>query len=140
MIGICRLFELRGVTCGAVRQNAVLPADNGFVTSLAFHRGVRSDQRKEILMIADLLPGREPPLQDMALSAIGAEFSEMNIGMTVGAILTDVAKYQLRMTLGADYFFVPPAQRVMGLVVIEFGRDANRGPTVRRMAILAPHG
>ena len=81
-------------------------------------------------MIADLLPGREPALHDMALSAIGAEFSQMNIGVTIGAILSDVGKYRLRMTLRADYFFMPAAQRVLGLVVIEFGSGANRSPTV----------
>lgn len=140
MIRIRRLFELCGVTCRTVRQNAILPPDEGFVTSFAFHCRMRPDQREEILMIADLLPRREPSLQDMALSAIGAEFSEMNIGMTVGAILADVAKYQLRMTLCADYFYVPPAKRVVGLVVIEFGSGANRRPAVRRMAILAWHG
>ena len=59
---------LRHVTRRTIRKHAILPSDNCFVASLAFHRGVGSYQRKEIHMVADLLLGSEPALHDVALS------------------------------------------------------------------------
>ena len=92
MIGICRFLEFPGVACGTIRKDAILAPDKRFVTSLAFHGRMGSNQRKKILMIADLLAGSEPALHDMALGAVGAEFPQMNIGMAIGAVLSDVGE------------------------------------------------
>jgi hypothetical protein len=137
VIGIrCRL-KLRQMACGTIRKDAILPSDKRFVTGLAFHRGVGANQREEILMIADLLTGSEPALHDMALGAIRAKLTQMNVGMTIGAILADVGEDRVRMTLRARNSFVHAAERISSLIVIEFGDGANRSPTGSRMAILA---
>lgn len=96
-----------------------------------------SNQRKKILMIADLLAGSEPALHDMALGAVGAEFPQMNIGMAIGAVLSDVGEDGAGVALRAFYFFMHATKRVSRVVVIELESGAKGLPICRRVAIVA---
>jgi len=137
MIWVGCLSVLPHMTGRTVRKHAILPTDDGFVAPFAFDRGVRAKQRKEIAVIADLLFGSEPALHDVALGAIRAEFAQVNIGMAIVAILANIGKHRLRMTLRARKFFVPAAKREFCLIVVESGTPENRAPAGSRMAILA---
>jgi hypothetical protein len=110
------------------------------VTSLAFHGGVGADQRKKILVVSDLLPRCEPALHDVALGAIGAKLSQMDIGVAIGAILADVREDRFRVALRAGDSRVSAAQRVLSFVVIEIDFGSNRRPRGALMAFLAGHG
>lgn len=125
------------MTCRAIREDAVLAPDNRFVTSLAFDCGVGADQRKEILVIPDLLLGGEPALHDVALGAVRAELTQVNVGVAIGAVLSYIGKDRTRVTLRALDSLMPAAERVLRPVVIEFNNCANRRPTFGAVAILA---
>ena len=71
----------------------------------------------------------------MALGAIGAELSVVNVRMAIGAVLAHVRENGFGVASRAGYFFVHAAQRVPGCVVIEFGNGANGGPASVRVAI-----
>jgi hypothetical protein len=73
----------------------------------------------------------------MALLAVGSELRAMNVGMTIGALLSNVSEYRLCVASRARYFFVHAAKRVPGAVVIKFGYGANGNPARIRMAIFA---
>jgi len=109
MIGIRRLSILRHVAGGAVGKHAVLPAHQGLVAAFAFNGGVRSEERKQIVVVADLRFGSEPALGDVTLGAIRAEFAQMNVGVAVVAILADVGENCLGVALRAREFFVSAA-------------------------------
>jgi hypothetical protein len=140
MIGIRRFLEIGRMACRAIREDTVLTPDNGFMTCLAFDRGVRANQWKEILMITDLLLRGEPALHDMALGAVRAELPQMNVGVAIGAVLSDIGKIRARMTLRACHSLMTAAERVLRPVVIEFRSFANGRPAFGAMAIFARHG
>jgi hypothetical protein len=106
------------------------------VAPFAFDGGVRPDQRKKIVVIADLLLGSEPALGDVALSAIRSELAQVNIGMAIVAIPADIGKDRFRVTLRARKFVVPAAKREFCLVVVEPRTVENRAPTGGVVAIL----
>ena len=88
-------------------------------------------------MVADLLLGSKPPLQDVALGAIRSKLSQMNIGMAIGAIPADIGEDQLRVTLRARELFVSAPKGKFRLIVAEFRIAANGTPTGSGMAIFA---
>jgi len=88
-------------------------------------------------MVADLLLGSEPALHDVALRAIRAEFTQMDIGMAIGAILADIRENRLRVTLRARGSFVSASKRKLRLIVVELRNIANRAPAGGHMAIFA---
>jgi hypothetical protein len=137
MIGICGAFEFRCMARRTIRQDAILAAHNGFMAGFAFDRGMSSQQRKKILVVANLLAGSEPTLHDMALGAIRAKFAQVNVGVTIRTILSHVAEDRMGMTLVAGYARVHASKRVVRLIVVEFKNGTNRGPAVGRVAILA---
>jgi hypothetical protein len=61
----------------------------------------------------------------------------MYVGVAVLAACTHVAENRLHMALCARYILMQAAQRIMGLIVIEFRDGANRLPTVRGVTVLA---
>ena len=73
----------------------------------------------------------------MALGAVRAELSAVNVGVTIGAVLANVGENRLGVASRAGYFFVHAAKRVARGVVVEFGNGANGGPAGVRVAIFA---
>ena len=78
-----------------------MAAHQGLVTGLAFDSSMRSDQRKKIVVIANLFSGGEPTLHHVALCAIRAELAQMDIRMALVTILANVAEDRARMALRA---------------------------------------
>lgn len=73
----------------------------------------------------------------MALRAVRAELSAVNVGVTIGAIFSNIRENRLGMASRAGYFFVHAAKRVPRGVVIEFGNGANGNPACAGVAIFA---
>lgn len=88
-------------------------------------------------MIANRLRGDQPALYRMAVLAVGAELTAMNVRMAIRAVLTYVLEDEACMALGACNLAMHAAQRVAGLIVIEFWVGANRLPACVGMAVLA---
>jgi hypothetical protein len=98
------------------------------VAIFALHGRVSAQQRKAILVIFYLLDGDIPALNGVALRAVRAHFSLVNVCVAILAILADVGKDWLAVALHALHLFVHPAKRIFGLVVIEFRHGADRAP------------
>jgi len=72
----------------------------------------------------------------VALGAIGAKLTAVDIRVAIRAVLAHILENRLEVTLGAVNFFVHSAQRVSRGVVVEFRNSPNRCPTRARVAIL----
>ena len=104
---------------------------------ITLYRGVRPEQRKAILVIADLLDGYLPAQHRVALRAIRTKFPQVNVSVAVGTILADVGEHRFGVTLDASHSFMHAAQRVLRGVVVKLRNRANRAPRLRGMAIFA---
>jgi hypothetical protein len=98
---------------------------------------MRTKKRKTILVIIDLLYGNLPALHGVALRTIRPHFPLVNIGVAVLASLSDISKYRLGMALRARHLFMHSAERILGLIVVEFRNRADRLPACSGVAILA---
>ncbi len=94
-------------------------------------------QWKPILVIFDLLRGQFPTLHGVALSAIRAHLTAMDIRVTVRAVLAHVGKNRLNVALNAFHFFMQTAQGILRFIVIKLGNGANGAPAGRGVAVLA---
>jgi len=61
----------------------------------------------------------------------------VNVRVAVLATLSDIAEHWLNVALGAGHRRVHAAQRVLRLIVIEFGNRSDRFPRTCRVAVLA---
>ena len=102
---------------------------------ITLHRGVCPEQRKAILVIADLLDGYLPAQHCVALRAIRTKFPQVDVSVAVGAILADVSEHRFGVTLDTSHFFMHAAQRVLRGVVVKLRNRANRAPRLRGMTI-----
>ena len=91
-------------------------------------------------MILDLLHGNIPALNGVTLRAVRAHPALVHVGMTVLAILPDIRENRLHVALRALDFFMHTAQRIPGLVVIEFRIRLDRAPRVYLVTIFARDG
>ena len=99
-----------------------------------------SDQRKAILMLLDFADGNAPSIHGVALLASRSKLATVDIRMAIGALRTDFRKHEIGVALATCDFLVHPAQRILGLVVVEFGDVADGLPSGEGMAILAGDG
>jgi len=135
---IRRLLPIRQMAGRAGRRKPQVISDCGvLMTLLALDYRVRAEQRKSIEVLLNRLHRHLPSENRVALSAVRAELSAMNVGVTIGAILANVGENRLGMASRAGYFFVHAAKRVPRGVVIEFGNGANGNPACVRVAIFA---
>jgi hypothetical protein len=107
------------------------------VTLLALHRGVSAKKREAVLVILYLLNGNIPPTHGVALGAIGAEFSPVNISMTISTVFSGVRENRLHVALRALHFLVHASQRVVRVVMIELRMCPNGPPAACGMAVFA---
>lgn len=107
------------------------------MTGFALDRGMSADQWETILMTLNRLERHLPAQHRVALSAVRAEFSAMNIRVAVRAIPADVGKDRLHMALRAGDFLVHPAKRIPCLAMVEFGNRANRPPACVGVTVFA---
>ena len=88
-------------------------------------------------MIAHLPHRNIPALHGVALRAVRAHLAAMDVCVAISAVLAYVCEYRFHVALGALHFFVHAAQRIVRLVVIEFGHRADRAPAGRCVAVFA---
>lgn len=91
-------------------------------------------------MIFDLLHGDLPALNGVTLRTVRAHPSLVHVGMTVLAILSDIRENRLHVALRAVHLFMHTAQRIPGLVVIEFEVRLDRTPSGHLVAVFARDG
>ena len=72
----------------------------------------------------------------MALIATAFHLSAVDVGVAIGAGVSDVGEDELGVALRARDVFVHAAQRITGLVMVEFGDAADRLPCREGMAVL----
>ena len=141
VIGIGRGLEILEVAGAASGRHSLKPAvGTALMAGIAVHRRVGSGQREAVIVLLDLLNGNLPAPNRVAGLAIGSQLPLMNVGVTVLAALSNVAKYRLDMALSAGDGLVHAAQRVARPVVVEFWNGSNRLPPACGMAVLARHG
>jgi hypothetical protein len=98
---------------------------------------VRSDQRKTVDVLIDLLNRNIPAFYGVALLAVSAHLALVNVRVTVRALGPHIRKNQLGMALRTTHALVHTAERIPRGVVIEFRNRPNRLPTAECVAILA---
>ena len=140
----CDVIRRRGVLevrlmariahCG---HDLKLAVSRVLVAGIAIHRSVRPRQREPIIVLLNLLDRYAPSANAVALLAVCAQLAFMNIGVAVLAASAHVAEHRFHMALSAGHILVQAAQRVTGLVVIEFRNGANWLPALSGMAVLA---
>ena len=107
---------------------------------LALRCRVGPEQRETVLVIFDLLHGDIPALNGVTLRTVRAHPPLVHVGMTVLAILADIRENRLHVALRALHFFMHTAQRIPGLVVIEFQVRLDRAPRGHLVAVFARDG
>jgi hypothetical protein len=113
---------------------------SAFVTLLAFHHSVCTKQRKPVEVLLDRLNRDVPAAHRVALGAVGAHLTAMNIRVAIRAILADVREHRLEVACRAVKFFVHAAKRITRGVVVEFRHGANRNPACAGVTVLARNG
>ena len=104
---------------------------------LALHRCVGAKKGKPVLVILDLLDGNLPAANRVALGAIRAEFSAVDVRVTIGAIPAHVSENGLGVALRASHFFVHATQWIVGFVVVKFGDGPDGLPAGGGVAVFA---
>ncbi len=132
----CLEVLLMAVVAGC-RESHELPNSSALVARGAFQRRVRADERKAVLMIFDIIDRHLPALDRVAVLAVGAELAHVNVSVTVSAVRTDIGKYQRCVAFRAAYLLMHSTQRILGLVVIEFGQRPDRLPACIGVTVLA---
>ena len=106
---IRRLLPIRQVTGRARRREPqIIPNRRVCMALLAFHHSMRAEQWKSVEVQLNRLHGHPPAQNRVALGAVGPELRAVNVGMTIGAFLSDVSENRLAMAPRAGYFFVHP--------------------------------
>jgi hypothetical protein len=122
----------------ALRGKSKEDADSGTaVTRVARNRSVSPEQRKTILVILHLLRSEIPALYRVTLFAVRTHLTTMNIGVTIGAILSDVGENRFGVTVNALHFFVQSAKWILRLVVIELWDCADGSPACGGVTVFA---
>ncbi len=124
-------------SCTIGRKTLKLPGSRIPMAGIAFHQSMRANQRKPVLMIAHRFHRQGPTLDRMTLLALRPHLATMDVGMTIGAFVSDIRKYRTGMALGAGYFLMHAGKRKMRPVVIELRRIADRLPPRKGVTVLA---
>ena len=95
-------------------------------------------QWESVQVVLDGIYSNPPPANRMTILAGGSELAAMDVGVTIRALLTDVAEDLAGMALGAGYILVQGSQREFRLgVMVELRFRANRLPAHAGVAALA---
>lgn len=126
---------MAGITRGG--QSLELSHCRAGMTRITVQRGMRADEREAVQVLIDLLDRNVPPLDRVALLAIGAHLALVNVGVTVRAVDAHIRENRLSVALRATYALMHAAQGILGGVVIEFRDGANWFPAAECVAVLA---
>jgi hypothetical protein len=136
VIGIACFLKICHMAGFASSGKTQVISDRGvFVALRAFHDGMRAEERKSVEVLRNRLDRYLPAENCVALGAIGAELTAVNIRVAIGTILANVGENRLHMAARAGDFFVHAAKGVTRGVMVKFGNGANRGPACARVAI-----
>ena len=141
VVRVGSVLKLRLVTGEARRGHRLkFAVGAALVAGITVDGCVGTGQRETIVVLLHIFNGDGPSADGMALLAIGAQLTLVNIGVAVLAALTDVGENHLHVTLDASDAGVHTAQRIARLVVIELRNCPDRLPAIRGMAVLARDG
>lgn len=133
--GVLPVLQVAGITGSTQSQ------ENSrcrlLVAFVALNRGVSTQERKSVLVIAHLLDCDVPALDRVALRAVRTHLAAMDVRVAISAVFAHVCKYWLYVTLGALHFFVLAAKRIFRFAVIEFGNRTDGPPSGRGVAVFA---
>jgi hypothetical protein len=113
-----KVLLVAGIAGG--RQADKLPRRRVLVTVFALQQGVCPNQGESILVVLNRLQRNLPAFYRVAVRAIGAKLTPMEVGVTIGALRTHIFEDQAGVALAAPYVLVHAAQGISGQVVIEF--------------------
>jgi hypothetical protein len=133
-----KVLLVAGIAGG--RQADKLPGRRVLVTVFALQQGMRPNQGKSILVVLNRLQRNLPAFYGVAICAIGAKLTPMDVGVTIRALRTYVLENQVRVALAATHVLVHAAQGISSKVVIEFRICSDRFPTAVGMTICAWDG
>lgn len=138
MRGIRGALKVRHVAGFAGRrQPQVVPSRGVLVAFLAGHDRMGAEQRKPVEVLLNRLDRDLPAENRVALRTVGAELTPVDVGVTIGAVLSNVGENRFGVASRAGHFFMHSAQRVTCAVMIEFGNGTDRRPTGAGVAIFA---
>lgn len=133
-----RLFEIRFMTRKASRGHSLKSAvGRVLVAGIAIDCSMAPGQWKTVIVLLDLLNRYSPAAYAVALFAIRAQLAPVKVCVAILATLTNVAEYRFHVALRTRHILVKSAQRIVGLIVIEFRNGANRFPPLCRVTVLA---
>jgi len=104
---------------------------------IALHQGMRSDQRKAVLVVFDCVQRDVPSFYRVAVFAACAELAAMNIRMAIGALFADVPEDQTGVAGRAGDILMHSTEWVARTVMAELGKGADGIPTGGGMTVLA---
>jgi len=131
------LLEVRFMAGNArCRHGLKLTVGRVLVAGIAIDRRVSAGQRETVIVLLNFLDRDSPSAHAVALFTIRAQFALVNVGVAVLAAQAHVAEHRLHVALRTGHILVQAAQRIVGLVVIEFGNGANRLPALGGVTVL----
>ena len=104
---------------------------------VTLHRGVSAKQGEAVLVLLQLLSCDVPPLNHVALRAVRAHFSLVDVGMTILTVFAHVGEDRFRVAQGALDSRVHAAKGILGFVMVKFRYRANRTPTCCGVTVFA---
>ena len=131
------LVILRVAGVALRRHRRKLTQCSVLVARVTIHRSVCAEQREAVGVSLNLFDCNLPSVHGVALFAIGSKLALVDVGMAVGAFLTDVGEDWFDVALGAGDALVHATERIAGLAMIKLGDVADRFPSTLSVAILA---
>ena len=134
----CRGLVIRLMAGVALRRHRLeLAVRRVLMAGIAIDGCMRAGEREAIVVLLNFFDRYSPAANGMTLLAIRTELAFVNVGVAILAALADVAENRFDMALGASHIAVHAAQRITGLIVIEFRDSANRLPAFGGVTVLA---
>ena len=119
------------------RKAQIISCRGVLMALLALDDGVGAEQREPVEVLLYRLNRYLPSEYRVALGAVRAELSAMDVRVAIGAVLAHVGENRLGVASGAGHFFVHAAKRVARAVMVEFRNSANGSPGGIGVAIVA---
>lgn len=107
------------------------------MTGIAIHHRVRSDERKAILVLVNVVDRHLPAGIAVAKITLSPVFAAMNVGVTILALFAGVGEDQILVAVAAAYLGVQAAQCESCLAMVELRNRPDRDPPLGGVAVLA---